>query len=697
MTTASKLPTSVLRKRAVVYVRQSTAAQVQENLESQRRQYELADLARTYGFAEILVIDDDLGRSGSGAEERPGFERLVGLLCGGAVGAVFCLEASRLARNGHDWHRLLELCGLVGARVIDVDGSYDPCLPNDRLLLGMKGTISEFELGILRARLNEALWSKARRGELRIGVPIGYVWDSRTGPLLDPDARVQEFVRLTHRKFRELGSARQVLLWMREEGVHSPRPSDGKRTTSLDWRPVRYRSIISVLKNPFYAGVYAYGKSRLRTKIVDGRPRKSYGHDKPLDEWSIVIRDHHEGYITWEEYERNQELLARNAYCRHEGASKSGRGGNALLTSLLRCGRCGFRMHVVYSGRTSRALRYKCNRSRNELGKDQCIYFGGWLADRAIAGEVLRTLQPMALDAAVEAERQRDRQLQEECRVHELELAQARYDAQLAERRYAACDPDNRLVAAQLEARWEEAIRRVRACEEKLTARIAENPEPPSADALRDLASDFSSAWHAPTTTPRIRQRLVRALIEEIVVDLDEKAGEVVLIVHWKGGQHSEVRVRKLRTGEHQMRAPEEAIAVMRQMAGRWPDDQIAATLNRMGLQTGQGEGWNAKRVYQARMKRGIRAYKSANKDGEWLTMSEAAKTLKVTNHKIRQLIQAGILPAEQVVPRAPYQIRAAELETDAVRSAIGSCGSPCRSADESQMPLFTRSCGGEA
>ena len=303
MSTHDALPAAVLQRKAVVYVRQSTPQQVNSNKESQRRQYELVDVAKRHGFTTVEVIDDDLGRTASGTAARPGFDRLVAALCAGEVGAVLCLDASRLARNGRDWHHLLELCGLVEARVIDLDGIYDPCRPNDRLLLGMKGSISEFELGIIRSRMYEAARSKARRGELRICAPIGYIWDRHVGLGLDPDARLQEVVRLVFQKFRELGSARQVLLWMTSQIIHFPYPTDGRTLTSFEWRPIRYRNVIAILKNPFYAGVYAYGKSEKRTEIVDGRARKSYGHRKPMDAWEVFIKDHHEGYISWAEYE----------------------------------------------------------------------------------------------------------------------------------------------------------------------------------------------------------------------------------------------------------------------------------------------------------------------------------------------------------------------------------------------------------
>src|SRR3981189_152365 len=287
MTSAELIPAAVLKRKAVVYVRQSTQSQVMTNLESQRRQYDLVEVARQRGFVDVEIIDDGAGRSASGMVARPGFERLVAWLCAGEVGAVLCFDASRLARNGRDWHHLLELCGLVEARVIDLDGVYNPCRPNDRLLLGMKGSISEFELGVLRARMLDAARSKARRGELRLSVPFGYIWHREVGLGLDPDLRLQEVIRLIFARFRELGSARQVLLSMKTDHIHFPRPSDEGRMTNFEWMPIRHRNVIAVLKNPFYAGVYVYGKSEKRTAIIDGRARKSYGHGKPIGTWEV--------------------------------------------------------------------------------------------------------------------------------------------------------------------------------------------------------------------------------------------------------------------------------------------------------------------------------------------------------------------------------------------------------------------------
>ena len=681
------LPAVVLQRKAVVYVRQSTPQQVQLNLESQRRQYELVEVARRRGFTNIEVIDDDLGRTASGAVERPGFDRLVAALCAGQVGAVLCLEASRLARNGRDWHHLLELCGLVEARVIDLDGVYDPCRPNDRLLLGMKGSISEFELGIIRSRMYEAARSKAKRGELRISSPIGYAWDRYVGLGLDPDRRLQEVIRLVFQKFRELGSARQVLLWMASQNIQFPYPSNGRTLTSFEWRPIRYRNVISILKNPFYAGVYAYGKSEKRTTIVDGRARKSYGHRKPMGTWAVFIKDHHEGYISWAEYERNQALLAGNAYGR-VGDAKSGRGGRALLAGLICCARCGRRLSVLYTGRYPRPI-YRCEQPNVQLGQRRCLSVAGKRIDETIAAEMLRAVAPMAIEAVEEADRMLRDEDQDRRRIAELELQQAQYDASLAERRYAACDPDNRLIAAQLEKAWETALQRVERCRERLDRMQMSDADDVCPD-FTGLADDLSAAWKAPRTTMRTRQRLVRALITEIVVDIDKAAGEIVLVIHWKGGQHSELRVRKPRTGEHVCSTPEQALAVIRSMAGRWSDQDIAASLNRMGMPTGQGKTWTAHRVSSLRRVRGIHGYLSAEKNGEWLTLRDAAAKLGVSHHQVRKLIKAGILNSEQIMPDAPHQIRAADLASEQVVAALKQKGRPCRVDSERQISMFT-------
>ena len=686
MTNSELIPAGILQRKAVVYVRQSSQSQVLTNLESQRLQYDLVEIARQRGFVDIEVIDTDLGRSASGMVARPGFDRLVGLLCAGKVGAVLCSDASRLARNGRDWHHLLELCGMVEARVIDAEGVYDPGRPNDRLLLGMKGSISEFELSVLRTRMLDARRSKASRGALRIPVPIGYVWHAETGLGLDPDRRLQEVIRSVFTRFRSLGSARQVLLSMTADGVHFPRPSEQGRMTSFEWAPIRYRNVIALLKNPFYAGVYAYGKSEKQTTLIDGRARRSYGHSKPFGTWEVMITDHHEGYISWEDYERHQKQLAVNNYG-FAGGVKSGRGGRALLSGMMSCGRCGKRLGVVYTGNPQSRPVYRCQYA-NIVGQPRCMTFGGPRVDAAIAQELLRVVEPMAIEAAFEAERMHREQQEDRHRILALELEQARYEARLAERRYAACDPDNRLIAAQLEKSWEQALQRVKEMEAR---QFAEQPQAieVAPDAFANLAGELSAAWNAPKVSMRARQQLLRTLITDIVANVDHETREVILTIHWRGGQHSELRVRKPRTGEHGRTTAKDALEVVRSMAGRWPDEHVAATLNRMGLTTGQGNTWTAERVYTARRLHRIRAYRSAEKGGAWLTLREAAKALGVSSHVIRQLIATSILPAVQVVRGAPYQIRTDDLASPAVKAAIARNVRPCRVAGQNTLPMF--------
>lgn len=683
MTNDDRLPADLLKRKAVVYVRQSSQTQVQLNLESRRRQYDLVQEAKRHGFRDVEVIDDDQGRSASGTVARPGFDRLVALLCAGDVGAVLCLDASRLARNGRDWHHLLELCGLVQARVIDLDGVYDPCRANDRLLLGMKGSISEFELNVLRTRMHDAKREKAHRGELRISVPVGYIWHRDVGLGFDPDARLQEVIRLIFTRFRQLGSARQVLLSMNAEQVHFPRPSDGRTLTRVDWTPIRYRNVISVLKNPFYAGVYAYGKSGKQMTIVEGRARKSYKHRKPFENWDVMLREHHEGYIDWAEFERNQKKLATNAYGK-AGDVKSGRGGRALLAGLLACARCGRRLSVAYAGRIPQAV-YRCDRFDTSA---RCMRFGGSRIDATVSKELLRVVEPLAIEAAQQAEQMHMDTLNEQQRIVELELQQAQYEATLAERRYAACDPENRLIAAQLEKNWEAALRRVQACQTRVETVTAPKAQAPLPDFTK-LAEDLHAAWNAPGVAMRTRQQLVRALIVDIVADVDEATREIILTIHWQGGQHSRLRIRRPRTGEHGCSTSDEALAVIRSMVTRWSDEDIAASLNRMGIRTGQGKTWTAHRVRSVRHVRDIHAYKSADKDGDWLTMSEAAKELGVTHYMIRRLINDRILPAEQVVPDAPWQIRTIDLHSEAVTAALARKYRPCRNDVEGQIPMF--------
>ncbi len=699
--TPNELPQVNLQRRAIIYVRQSTGVQVQENLESQRRQYELADLARSHGFRDVVTIDADLGLSASGTTSRPGFESLVAQICRGIVGAVYCLEASRLARNGRDWHHLLEFCALAGAVVVDAEAMYNPSSPNDRLLLGLKGTMSEFELTLIRQRLVEGAMAKARRGELRVAVPVGYLWFRDSVIEIDPDRRVQDAIRTVFSLFDTLGSGRQVLLRMCDEGLLFPRPADPKgRNTSLprQWGRPTYRHVISVLTHPIYAGTYAYGKSTSRTTMKNGRLSKSYGHDRPMEEWPILLKDNHPGYISWEQYEKNRAQLRKNAFAKAAGNAKSGRGGRALLSGLLRCRRCGRMLKVTYNGKAT--IRYHCRGGHAQHGLAPCIDLSAHRPDEAVARVMREVVQPMAVEAVVAAEEQGRHAGGERRRAQELELQQFTYEARLAERRYESVDPENRIVAAELETRWNNALALQRACEARLKRSSTKEPAPPNIEGLMTIAADLEAAWEAPSTTMQMKQRLVRTLIREIVVDVDDERREVVMTIHWHGGQHSELRVRKPRTGEHRRRTSAEAKIIIREFAGRASDEHIAATLNRMGLKTGQNNTWNGRRVGSYRRKHGIAGYESANKDGRCLTMLETAKALGSSCHFIRSLIQKGILPARQVMKEAPWQIQAVDLESPAVQSALAARRSgkrPCPVTPAEQKDLFSGTCRGDA
>lgn len=687
---SADLPASVLDRLAVVYVRQSSTAQVQGNLESQRRQFDLVKDARAYGFRSVEVIDDDLGTTASGMALRPGFQKLVGLVCAGTVGAVFSVEASRLARNGRDWHHLVELCGLVGARVIDLEGVYDPASPNDRLLLGLKGTMSEFELVLMRQRLNDARVAKARRGMLRFTPPIGYVWLTEAKRFeMEPDRRVQESVRLVFARFDELGSVNKVVRSMRRDGLLFPSPSDGKSSPQLAWRLASVRSLAALLHNPFYAGAYGYGKSASRTTIVEQQPRRTYGHQRAMSEWTVLLKDHHAAFITWDAFERNQAQLASNAHGWRAGTPKAGRGGRALLSGLLRCHRCGHMLTVSYSGK-GRNARYGCRGDQRQTPVF-CFAVGAGRPDDLVARELLKVVQPLAMEAALKADEMAHEKSAAARRMVELELQDARYEARLAARRYEAVDPEKRLVAEELEGRWEAALSRVKEVE----ARLAEPGVPtvvlPNRETLLGLAADLGAVWDAPSTDPGLKQRIIRVLIREIVIDVDPSTEEIVLIIHWHGGQHSEHRVRKPGPGEHRLRAAEEAVEVIRSMATRWPDAEIATTLNRMGLTTGQGNSWTARRVDAARRSRDIVAYESANKGGAWLTQVEASERLGITRHFLRRLMHEGVLKAQQVVKCAPWQIRVEDVDAPAVAEALQRwANAPCNEAPAEQERLFT-------
>lgn len=657
----SKITAEHLSRRACVYVRQSTADQVQNNLESQRRQYALVDRARELGWAQVDVIDDDLGRSGSGTV-RPGFERLLGLLCDGHVGAVLSIEASRLARNGRDWHTLLEFCSVVGALLIDADGIYDPAQMNDRLLLGMKGTISEMELASFRQRAQAAIQQKAKRGELFMRVPIGYVRSSDDRIEMDPDVRVRTAIELVFRKFAEFGSARRLYFWLSEQGIDMPAVGGAGSSERVVWKTPRYHSVLSLLQNPMYAGVYAYGRTKSNVRIEQGRKRVVRTHHRKPEDWAVMIVGHHKGYIDWEVYRKNQEMMAHNTNGRGSAVRGSVRSGSALLSGLLRCGHCGAKLTVQYPGPTS--IRYQCPTRILSREQSCCVMFGGLGADRMVVEEVLRCLEPLGLEAALTAIEKLQGAEDERLVQKRLALQRAGYEVSRAQRQYDAVDPSNRLVAGTLERRWNDAMAAQSELEEEVEGLMQQHPCAPSEEtkqSLLSLANDLPRLWDHPASSHDIKKHILRTVLKEIIVN--SVGDSVRFIVHWQGGDHTELSLKKTPIGRHRHVTSSETIELITSLARQQPDERIAATINRLGHRTAHGKTWTAARVCSIRQGHNVAAYREGERQarGE-LTVDEAATALKVTPTTVLRLIRRKDLAAKQASRNAPWAIRQDDL-----------------------------------
>ncbi|MDW9776584.1 serine recombinase, partial [Sinorhizobium meliloti] len=588
-------------------------------------------------------------------------------------GAVYCIEASRLARNGRDWHHLIDLCALAGTLVIDPDGAYDPRLVNDRLLLGLKGTMSEYELSLMRQRGIAARDSKAGRGELRFMLPPGLCW-SEVGKIeIDPDEHVAETIRLVFAKFRELGSGRQVFLWLRSADIKMPVVLRNVDVCKLVWKAPAYHSVMQILHNPLYAGAYAFGRRAQRTRIVDGRARKATGVRKPRDEWSVLLRDNHQGYISWREYEENHKLLTENAHMKKNCDRKSARGGRALLTGLMRCGRCGRMMRVFYGSAKGNAHRYQCRGDDAHVGVGLCIGIGGVRVDRAVAMQILEAVSDRAVEAAIFASDQVERSRRDVIAAIERDLEGARYEALLASRRYELVDPAKRHVARELEARWNDALERVGVLERKIKDLSALSAARPVIDRgrLLQLAQDLPTVWNAPSTETRTKQRLIHILVQEIICDLDDATNEAVLLIHWTGGRHTEVRVARVKTGRYPAELAPSAVEALRKLGGHWPDRELAVSLNRMLCKTGDGESWTTVRVRDMRERLGIPEYDATKVDVPMISLMKAAEKLGICVGSAKSLVQRGILPATQILPGSPWMVPVEALSSEAVRIGV--------------------------
>lgn len=671
MSPDAKLGASHLARQAVIYVRQSTLTQVQGNLESQRRQYGLAEHARALGFHKVEIIDQDLGRSASGSAERPGFERLVALVLSGQVGAVLCIEASRLARNGRDWHHLLDLCALCDTLIIDPEGIYDARRSNDRLLLGLKGSLSEFELSLLSQRAGEARKHKAARGELPFNMPVGLQWSLQGHIELDPDLRVQEALRLVFRKFTELGTVMAVLKWFVTQQVKLPCcKRKNHQLLEQRWEIPRYSTLLGIYKNPLYAGAYAYGRTRYRTRVLDGRALKTHGQRKPLSQWSVLIPSHHPGYIPWSEYLRNQQMLKEHTYQVKAVDRKAGRGGLALLAGMVRCRRCGQRMSVHYA--TASSWSYRCAGSSGMRLGTNCLNVNGYQADERVGAQLVQALSPYAIEAALMAATKQQQSRRDVHRALELEREQACYRVELAARRYEEVDPHNRLVALELERRWEQALSDL----EELDQRLQAAGQPPDSDLepdgnqLFELARDLSAVWNDPHAEPVLKQRLASLLLTEVLCDVDANQ-ERVLILHWQGGRHSEVRLSKPAPGQHRHKTDPRVPALLWEHSPALSMQELSDLLNQHGLKTGYGHRWDAELVRLFMTKHGIGRYGRPEAFQAGLTVPEAARRLAISAAQVRRLIKRGLLPSDQRFAHAYYRIPAEALERPEVKAAV--------------------------
>jgi len=645
MEMASKINAKHLNRKAYLYVRQSTVRQVFENTESTKRQYGLRQRAVALGWPQerIEVIDTDLGQSGSSAADRQGFQKLVAEVGLGRAGIVMGLEVSRLARNSTDWHRLIEICALSNTLILDEDGIYDPTEFNDRLLLGLKGTMSEAETHLLTARLRGGLLNKARRGELCSNLPVGLVYDDQDQVALDPDKQVQQSVRLLLETFFRTGTAHRTAKHFRDHGLLFPRrvlsgPEKGK----VIWGPLGVRNVLLVLHNPRYAGAYAFGRGRWQ-KQTDGRKKWEL---LPRDRWQVLIPDAHPGYISWQQYEEIDQRLRQNALAygidRRHGPLRE---GPALLQGQVVCGICGNRMSVRYHRRSKKLVPdYLCNRNYMEHAAPVCQIIPGASIDAAVGKLLVEAMTPMAIELSLAVQQEIQAQLDEADRLRQQQVERARHEADSARRRYMHVDPENRLVADSLEAEWNEKLRALAEAQDNYERQCTADRKVFSEAQRKQLFSliqDFPAIWNDPDTPQRERKRMVALLIEDVTL---LKREQITLQVRFKGGPTTTLRVPLPLNAWQGRKTPDHIVALIDELLDRHTDPEIAKLLNERGCVTGAGEKFSRESVRWIRNSKGLKSYKERLREKGMMTPDEISKCCGISYDTVKSWRKKGIL-----------------------------------------------------
>jgi excisionase family DNA binding protein len=662
MSEQSKITERHRQRRAVVYVRQSTPGQVERNTESAARQYALAERAVVLGWpaSSVLVVDEDTGMSGRWTHARIGFRELAAEVGLGHVGVILALEVSRLARSSADWHQLLDLCALTGTLIADGDGIYSPGEFNDRLLLGLKGTMSEAELHLIRSRLRGGLENKAARGELRLPLPIGLERDEDGEIRLAVDEQVRGAIRRVFDLWDRCGSGRQVVAALAEEGQRLPRRRITERR--IRWEPPDYGAVHEILTNPNYAGAYAYGRHRtVKTVNAEGRVKISQVKT-PIEEWRVLITDHHPGYVSWEQYLATQARLLANARPTQGEGGGAAREGSALLQGLVRCGKCGRKMMVSYSGTNGRVHMYLCDRTYQMQGTAPvCQRIGGLRLDQTVVDAFLDAVTPAGVDATAAAVDQLQADHADRRHLQSLAVERAGFEAGRRRRQFDACEPENRLVARSLERAYEEALADVERQRLALAELDRHRPAPltePERVALRRLAGELGRVWNAPSTTDRDRKELLRALLDDVVLTVDRERDTASVELIWQGGARTELPVRVRHSTVKRSGTRPELVDLVRKLAVHSSDREVAIVLSKQGWQSPTGLPFNERRVRWIRERANIPPAPKTPRPGTGVSINEAARQLGVTAPTIRRWVQEGLLPAEQTTEHAPWRIR---------------------------------------